>query len=172
MRKSKKYLIIAVIVIVLLMSATNVNAALINLLKKLEENNEVKLTAYDDGGGVWTIGYGSIYNYDLGRAVREGDTITIDQANRYLQREADEKINAVKLLVKVPITNNQLIALSSFAYNEGIGALANSTLLRKLNSGVDKNEVAQEFDKWIYQKGKIVQGLINRRNAEKTLFLT
>ena len=73
---------------------------------------------------------------------------------------------------KSPITNNQLVALASFAYNEGSGALQGSTLLKLLNSGADKTSVAAQFDRWVYSKGSVNKGLINRRNAEKTLFLS
>ena len=75
-------------------------------------------------------------------------------------------------MVKVPITNNQLVSLSSFAYNEGTGALKSSTLLRLLNNGTDINTVAAEFDKWVYAGGRYMKGLYNRRQAEKQLFLS
>ena len=75
-------------------------------------------------------------------------------------------------MVQVPINDNQLIALSSFAYNEGPGAFQTSTLLKLLNSGADINIVANEFDKWVYAGGKVSPGLKNRRNAEKQLFLS
>jgi len=172
-KNTGKYIIIGAIVLVLIMgTATNSFATLTNFLKKWEEDNKAALTAYDDGTGTWTIGYGSIYNYDEDRPVEEGDTITQQQADNWLQIEAKSKMDAVKNLVKVPVTNNQLIALSSFAYNEGIGALQNSTLLRLLNLGTDKQTVANEFDKWIYAGGEIMQGLVNRRAAEKQLFLS
>ncbi len=179
MNKNSKYILIGLLVIVLLINVNKVGAAGSNLynslasfLKKLEEDNSAALTAYDDGEGTWTIGWGSIYNYDLNRPVEQGDTITQAQADNFLQIEASQDMDAVNQLVTVPIDNNQLIALSSFAYNEGIGALKGSTLLKLLNSGTDLNTVAAEFDKWIYAKGQINQGLINRRKAEKSLFLS
>lgn len=179
MKGNGKYIFIGLLAILLLMNINNVNAAgssiynsLASFLKKLEEDNSAALTAYDDGEGTWTIGWGSIYNYDLNRPVQEGDTITQAQADNYLEIEATEKMDAVNQLVTVPIDNNQVIALSSFAYNEGIGALKGSTLLKLLNSGADLNTVAAEFDKWIYSKGHVNNGLINRRAAEKKLFLS
>jgi lysozyme len=45
-------------------------------------------------------------------------------------------------------------------------------MLRLLNSGADKNTVAEQFDRWVYDNGVKVKGLINRRNAEKKLFLS
>ena len=81
-------------------------------------------------------------------------------------------MDAVKKLVTVTINNNQLIALGSFAYNLGIGALSSSTLLKLLNQGADKVIVANQFDRWVNANGVKSQGLVNRRNAEKALFLS
>jgi len=172
MSKTGKYIIIAAVVILLTMTTTNSFGALVSFLKKWEEDNKAALVAYDDGTGTWTIGYGSIYNYDENRAVQPGDTITQQQADNWLQQEAQSKMNAVKSLVTVPINNNQLVALSSFAYNEGIGALQNSTLLSLLNSGANKQTVADQFDRWVYAGGSIMKGLVTRRAAEKQLFLS
>ena len=172
MSKTGKYIIIAAVVILLTMTTTNSFGALVSFLKKWEEDNKAALIAYDDGTGTWTIGYGSIYNYDENRPVQQGDTITQQQADSWLQQEAQSKMNAVKSLVTVPITNNQLIALSSFAYNEGVGALQNSTLLSLLNSGANKQTVADQFDRWVYAGGSIMKGLVTRRAAEKQLFLS
>jgi lysozyme len=169
---SNKTLWIGLIIILLLMATTGVNAALYTFLKKVEENNTPALEAYNDGYGTWTIGYGSTTMWDLNRPVQQGDTIDAATAQRYLEIEANKDLNAVRSLVKVPVTNNQLVAMASFAYNEGIGAFETSTMLSLLNAGTDKNTVANEFDRWIYANGQISQGLVNRRNAEKSLFLS
>jgi lysozyme len=178
---NKKYLIIGTLIIALLMNtniASGAYSSLLALLKKLEENNHAALTAYDDGYGNWTIGYGSIYNYDLNRRVQKGDTIDQSTADRFLQIEASKMMNDVKKLVLVPINDNQLIALSSFAYNLGVEALRDSTLLRLLNNGTDINTVAGQFLAWNKARNKYTgqlefsQGLYNRRVAEKNLFLS
>jgi lysozyme len=93
-------------------------------------------------------------------------------AKRWYETEAKEKTAQVKAMVKVPINANQLAALVSLAYNIGDTALQDSTLLRLLNSGATKQQVADQFDRWIYVKGKVSNGLIRRRKAEKSLFLT
>jgi lysozyme len=72
----------------------------------------------------------------------------------------------------VPLNNNELNALISFVYNVGINAFKASSLLRLLNSGTDKKIVAEQFDRWIYDDGVKVKGLINRRKAEKDLFVS
>lgn len=120
----------------------------------------------------WSIGYGSGYNWDKNRSVQKGDIIDKETAKRWLLIEAEKYYNKVKSLVKVPINDNQLLALSSFAYNVGDGALASSTLLKLLNAGADKQTVAAQFDKWVYAGGKVLKGLKNRRTAEKKLFLS
>ena len=120
----------------------------------------------------WSVGYGSGFNWDKNRPVQKGDIIDQATAKRWLLLEAQSNFDQVMQMVKVPINDNQLIALSSFAYNVGNGALLDSTLLKLLNNGADKNTVSAQFDKWIYAGGKVSPGLKNRRAAEKKLFLS
>jgi lysozyme len=120
----------------------------------------------------WSVGYGSGFNWDKNRPVQKGDIIDKETAKRWLLLEAQSNFDKVMQMVKVPINDNQLVALSSFAYNLGNDALQNSTLLKLLNSGNNKSIVASEFDKWVYAGGIINKGLKNRRQAEKTLFLS
>ena len=142
----------------------------LNFIKKAEGG--LYLKSYQDSGGVWTVGYGSTYDFDKQRKVQQGDIITEAQAQRWLEMETSQNAKDIKSLVKVPLNNNQLNALISFVYNVGINAFKKSTMLKLLNSGADKNTVANQFDKWVFDNGVIVKGLINRRNAEKTLFLS
>jgi lysozyme len=120
----------------------------------------------------YSVGYGSQFNWDQNRPVQKTDIVDKATAKRWLLAEAQKNFAYVQRLVKVPITDNQLLALSSFAYNVGNGAFESSTLLKLLNSGVDINTVANEFDKWIYSGGTVNKGLQSRRKAEKTLFLS
>ena len=143
-----------------------------NLIKGFEGKY---LTAYDDGTGTWTIGYGTIYNYDLNRPVRSGDVITEETAIRWLRKEMSSVISDVKRVVTVPINQNQLDSLTSFTYNLGIGALKSSTLLRLLNAGTDKATVANQFQYWnkatINGRLTVMNGLTARRTAEAALFV-
>ena len=77
--------------------------------------------------------------------------------------------SAVNTAVVVPINQNQFDALVSLTYNIGIKAFKNSTLLKKLNVG-DIRGAAAQFDVWINDGGKVVQGLVNRRAVERKLF--
>ena len=83
-----------------------------------------------------------------------------------------DKYDFVMSKVKVPVTDNQLLALASFTYNVGENAFAGSTLLKLLNNGTNKDVVARQFDLWVNAGGKLNKGLQGRRSAEKQLFLS
>jgi GH24 family phage-related lysozyme (muramidase) len=96
--------------------------------------------------------------------------INEQQAYKYLREDLYDFEAAVNKFVKVPLNDNQFSALVSFAFNVGSGAFKSSTLLKKLNQK-DYEGAADQFDKWIYAKGQVLNGLIRRRKAEKELFL-
>ena len=75
------------------------------------------------------------------------------------------------LLGNAPTSGNQFGALTSFAYNAGLHALAESTLLRKHKAG-NFEGAAEEFGRWIYGSGKLLPGLVRRRTAEAQLYRT
>lgn len=155
----------------------NIKARLYILLRYLEEGNKPALKAYNDGGGIWTIGYGSTYNWDEKRKVKQGDTITPETAERWLEYEASSKLNDVSKSLYVTQTANQLLALASFAYNEGTTALKNSKLLKIINNNGTPGQIKNEFGKWVYSNdstGKKVfnQGLKNRRDAEIKIYFS
>jgi lysozyme len=120
----------------------------------------------------YSVGYGSGYNWDAKRPVLKTDIIDKATARRWLLAEAEDKFDFVMSKVRVPVTNNQLLALASFTYNIGENAFANSTLLKMLNRGDNKQMVANQFDLWVNAGGKVNDGLKGRRNAEKSLFLS
>ena len=126
-----------------------------------------RLTAYDDGVGVWTIGYGHT------AGVKPGDEITQEQADEWFSEDcavASEQFSKnIQSIVKVEINQNQFDALVSLAYNIGVGALSRSTLLRKLNEG-DYQGAAEQFDVWNRGGGKVMLGLVRRREQERKLF--
>lgn len=138
----------------------------INLIKSFEGK---RLKAYDDGVGVWTIGFGTI-KYPNGVRVKKGDTCTEEQAETYLKNDLVKFENAINRLVKVLLTQNQFDALASFTYNLGETNLSTSTLLKKLNAK-DYKGAADQFERWNKAGGKVMNGLTRRRKAEKELFL-
>jgi len=123
-----------------------------------------KLTAYQDVVGIWTIGYGRTTN------VHPGDSCTQEQADAWLAEEVEQFKRGVRGAVLVPLNGNQLAACTSLAYNIGLAAFRGSTLLRKLNDG-DYQGAADQFLVWNKAGGRVVQGLVNRRAAERDLFL-
>jgi lysozyme len=174
--QAKKYLVIGVVALILLSSTMAIGAKAEELIKKFEADDINKyLDAYIDPVGIPTIGYGSTYNYDAKRKVKLGDSITQEKAIEWLRKETKAIVPKIKALVKVPINQNQLDSLTSFVYNVGIGAFQSSTLLRLLNSGAPKSEVAAQFDRWnkgtVNGQKVILPGLVRRRSEEKALFL-
>lgn len=158
---------------ILFYTRKRIMSSLESLIKKFEG---LKLKSYQDQKGIWTIGYGSIYNLDEKRPVKQNDIISEETALRWLKKEIENKQSEINKLIKVPVNQNQLDSITSFAYNIGVNALKKSTLLNLLNSGADKNLVANQFLRWnkINVNGKLIEskGLTNRRTLEKNLFLS
>lgn len=134
----------------------------LDLIKRAEG---CKLKAYLCPAGIPTIGYGET------RSVKLGMTITQAEAEQRLIESYDEFEAGVNKLVDVDINENQLGALVSFAYNLGLGNLKKSDLLKFVNQKQFKT-AAMQFGKWIRGGGKILPGLVTRREAERVLFTT
>ena len=110
-------------------------------------------------GDVPTIGFGTT------KDVKIGDTIDPVAALQKKIRDVEKFEGAVKQCVKVPLAQNEYDAYLSLAYNIGSGAFCRSTLVRKLNVE-DYAGACEEILKWDKFKGKPLQGLTNRRQAE------
>lgn len=146
-------------------------------LQLTEQFEGCRLTAYQDSVGVWTIGYGH-----TGPDVYKGLTITQEQAVGLLMQDIAKSAAAVNRLVTLDragdpdtdglpdLTQEEFDALVDFTFNLGAGSLAGSTLLKKLNAG-DIEGAAAEFPKWVHAGGKVLAGLVKRRDAERALFL-
>lgn len=143
----------------------NISDAGIALIKEFEG---CKLTAYPDpgtGGEPWTIGVGHTGN------VFPGDVITQDRADALLREDLGRFEKCVNAALTVTVSQPQFDALVSFAFNLGCGAMAGSTLMRKLNAG-DAAGAGTEFRHWNRAGGAVMAGLTRRREAERDLFLT
>ena len=121
------------------------------------------MRAYLDAVNVPTIAYGRTKN------VKIGDTCTQKQAEDWLTEEIKEYQDYIKDLVKVPLDQSQFDALCSWVYNLGPSNLKSSTLLKKLNAGEYK-DVPEQIKRWNKAGGKVLEGLVRRRNAESLLF--
>ena len=126
-----------------------------------------ELTAYDDGGGVWTIGYGH-----TGDDVYPGLTISQTQAEELLRGDLEKFESYVEDAVEVEIDDNQFSALVCFCFNVGPGTegFGGSTLLKLLNNG-DYQGAANQFPVWNKVNGEPWLGLTRRRLAEQALFV-
>ena len=132
----------------------------ISLIQKFEG---CELEAYQCSAGVWTIGYGHT------KDVVEGMTITKEQAEQMLVDELHEYENYINEYVTVALSQNQFDALVSWVYNLGPANLKASTMLKVLNSG-KYEDVPAQMKRWNKAGGKVLEGLIRRREAEACLF--
>ena len=146
----------------------SVNKATLGLIKEFEG---LRLEAYKDPVGIWTIGYGTTGRADIGVIPKAGMVITEAQASEYLERVVDKFAAAIRPHITAPVNDNEFGAMVSLAYNIGPGAFAKSSVLRHFNAG-DKAKAAQSFLLWNKAGGKVLAGLVRRRTAERDLFLT
>jgi len=124
----------------------------------------LRLTAYPDCAGVWTIGFGH-----TGPNVHCGLCIDENQAETLLRADVSSAVRCVRQAVHVDLAQHQFDALVDFCFNAGRGKFLGSTLLRDLNRGDCKGAAAQ-FGLWVHAGGKVVPGLVRRRAAEAALF--
>ena len=167
----------------------DVPAEAIELIKAFEgipdgDPSTVKLDAYLDPVGIWTIGWGhaiahqnawlrGAQNKAIARSLYPGG-ITLEQAQALLRADLLDTGRDVLRVVKVALDDGQYGALLSFTFNLGVGSLGQSTLLRMLNAG-DRAGAAEQFLRW--NKGTVngvkqaLPGLTRRRAAERRMFL-
>ncbi len=142
------------------------NQAGLDLIKMFEG---LRLEAYVDAVGVWTIGYGHT------KTARAGMVITEDRAEELLRDDLSDAESAVNNFVKVPLNENEFSALASLVFNIGSGNFKRSTVLKRLNQ--EERVGAADAIEW-WNKGRVngvltmLPGLVRRRAAEKALFLT
>jgi lysozyme len=149
------------------MKITQSSNNLIELIKKFEGFSAVP---YMCPASVVTIGYGST-RYADGRKVKMTDnSITIEGAIILLKQTLKQYELAVDAYCRDDINQNQFDALVDFAYNCGNGNLKSSTLLKKINANPNDPTIAVEFRKWNKGGGKVLKGLVNRREAEIQLY--
>jgi lysozyme len=127
---------------------------------------------YNCSANMPTIGFGNTY-YPNGIKVKLTDkSITKEYANEIFKVVADKFAANVLKLVKSKISDNQLNALTAFAYNVGLANLGKSTLLKLVNANPNDPAIAKEFLRWNKAGGKALKGLTRRRIAESALYFT
>lgn len=110
-------------------------------------------------GDVPTIGFGST------EGVKLGDTISVPDALNRLEKDVRVAEDAVRSCVTVPLTQGEMDAYTSLAFNIGGKAFCGSTLVKKLNAG-DYSGACEEIKRWHFAGGKSLKGLVDRRAAE------
>ena len=132
---------------------------------RLKEFEGLRLEAYKCAGGKWTIGYGHT------KGVREGQRIDERTASRLLEEDVEY---FESFLAKEPyaedITQGQWDALVDFLFNLGVGNFLSSTLRKKLLRDIDDPTIPDEFRRWNKSKGKVLPGLVKRREWEAQMF--
>lgn len=134
----------------------------IDLIKRFEG---LQTEAYRCPAGILTIGYGHTHG------VKMGDKCSPSQAEEWLRQDCLAAEMTIRMHVKKTLNQNQFDALVSFIFNLGAVDFIGSTLLKKLNAG-DYAGAASEFGRWVNVCGRKFSGLVKRRAAEKTLFLS
>lgn len=125
----------------------------------------------DSGAGVWTIGYGFTYLENGQRVTPRTPPMTEEAARARLSSMVSRVLDLVRGMVHVAATDQQLAALTSFAFNEGTAQLRNSSIMKLFNQGKPE-EAAKWFHSYVYAGGHVSAGLVNRRADEAALFLS
>ena len=124
----------------------------------------LRLEAYQDSAGIWTVGYGH-----TGRDVKPGRRVSEFEAEVLLRADLREAIQCVNRVVEVGLQQRQFDALVDFCYNAGQGNFERSSLLGKVNLE-DFEGATYQFGLWVHVNMKPVPGLVRRRAAEAAMF--
>ena len=129
----------------------------------IKRHEGLRLAAYLCPAGVPTIGYGHT------KGVRLGQVITEAEAEQFLIEDlktSEQEIDSHNL----QLNQNQFDALVSFVFNVGAGNFRSSTLLRRVRLNSNDYDIENQFKRWVYAKGRVLPGLIKRRNDEAKLY--
>ena len=124
----------------------------------------LRLQAYQDTAGIWTVGYGH-----TGRDVKPGRCVSEFEAEVLLRADLRDAIACVNQAVEVKLEQHQFDALVDFCYNTGRGSFGRSSLLGKVNLE-DFEGAAVQFGLWVNVDMRPVPGLVRRRTAEAAMF--
>src|ERR1700749_2200706 len=139
-----------------------------------QEFEGLRLKAYKDSGSVWTCGFGTTYLYDKARKVQEGDTITREDADRYMAYDSAEVIRQLNLYIKKPLNTAQSTAIADYFYNRGAGNFLKTELDELINANPNDPRILDEIRKtglWD-RLGNMMNGLVRRRKSEAFLYQT
>ena len=150
-------------------------------LKMLQHHEGIRQKPYRCPAKLWTVGCGHVlYPRQAQMKLEERDsflleerdnrTFSMDEVNEIMKNDLNRFERGVEKYCPVKLTQGQFDALVSFSFNLGIGTLQRSTLRQKVLRG-DMEGAAEEFLKYTLAGGKVLKGLVTRRNDERALFL-
>ena len=148
----------------------------------IKHHEGVRQKPYRCPAKLWTIGVGHVLYPEQGKLKldeRDGFALKIEDFRTFSMGEVDAILRAdldrfergVEKFCPVPLTQGQFDALVSFSFNVGLGTLQRSTLRQKILRG-DMEGASQELLKYCMAGGKVLKGLLNRRNEERAVFLS
>ncbi len=132
----------------------------------IKEFEGCRLNSYQDPVGIWTIGYGAT------AGVHRDMHITQAQAEDLLLDDLDHRVSYLNKIILVPVTDNQLGACLSLAFNIGMSGFFHSKVLHAINQKLPAAIVAKDFLYYVHAGGHELPGLVRRRKAEAALYLT
>ena len=151
-------------------------------LKMLQHHEGIRQKPYRCPAKLWTVGCGHVlYPRQAQIKLEERDsfpleerdnrTFSIDEVNEIMKNDLNRFERGVEKYCPVKLTQGQFDALVSFSFNLGLGTLQRSTLRQKVLRG-EMEGAAEEFLKYTLAGGKVLKGLVTRRNDERALFLS
>lgn len=130
-----------------------------------------KLRPYLDVAGIPTIAYGAIYRLDGSRVAITDPAISQEEANALLARDVGRASSGVlRLVPAIRLSGAQTAALTDFCYNLGTGTFQHSTLRQMILAG-EMKLAADQFGLYVHAGGRVIDGLVRRRAAEREVWL-
>lgn len=130
-----------------------------HLIKKIKEFEGYSPKAYRCPAGIWTCGWGHV------NKVKKSTTCTPEVAERWLQQDLDPAERAVSNMPEID-TQWKADAIIDFIFNLGLGNFLGSTLYKKIKARASDDEICDQLMRWVYSKGKRLDGLVRRREWE------
>lgn len=141
-------------------------------IANLKKSEAFKSCPYDDGVGVWTVGYGSTYLKSGAKVTKDTPCISESEADELLRYKISTEFEAaVKRNVRVTLTQSMYDSLVHMAYNVGIGGIATFIKESGLNSGNYQQAAEYMSDFRVRPGSSVEKGLRSRRSYERSLFL-
>jgi len=151
-------------------------------ISMIKHHEGVRTKPYKCPAFLWTVGVGHVIDpnhakvplaerKDLPIPAGWDRTLSMEEVDEILKKDLARFESGVSRLCPGNLTQGQFDALVSFSFNVGLGNLQRSTIRMKVNRG-DIEGAAEGFLDWTKAGGKVLKGLVNRRNDEKALFLS